>query len=101
MPATQFSRKIQFANLNVLYEGQVPFSPSDTVDVPVGSGGNQTPCVGVYVGGAGNVSAQLPNGGTAVLTGIPADTIVDIAIKRILATGTTATGVIPLYGERA
>ena len=41
------------------------------------------------------------NGNSAVLT-VGAGSITDIGVvKRILATGTTATGVVPLYGERA
>ena len=100
MPTSQFSSKNQFANIAQAYDGITPFAPSDSVDVPVGPGGNNTPCVGVFVGTAGNVAVQLTSGGTATLTGLTAGQIVDCAIKRILATGTTATGAIPLYSER-
>jgi hypothetical protein len=100
MPTTQFSAKNQIANVNTTYDGLAPFTPSDSVDVPVGPGGLNTPCVGVYVTGAGNVAVQLLSGGTATLTGLAAGQITDCGIKRIMATGTTATGVIPLYGER-
>lgn len=100
MPTSQFSSKFQNANTNTVYDGITPFAPSDATDVPVGPGGNGTPCVGVYVAGAGNVAVQLTSGGTATLTGLAAGQIVDCGIKRILATGTTSTGVVPLYGER-
>ena len=100
MPTSQFSSKFQNATINAVYDGITPFSPSDAVDVPVGPGSNNTPCVGVYVTGAGNVEVQLTGGGTATLTGLAAGQIVDCGIKRILSTGTTATGVVPLYGER-
>lgn len=100
MPTTQFSNKNQFATIAQSYDGLAPFTPSDTLDVPAGPAGNNTPCVGVYVAGAGNVAVQLMAGGTAVLTGLAAGQITDCGIKRILATGTTATGVVPLYDER-
>ena len=100
MPTTQFSSKLHNATLFANYDGITPFVPSDAVDVPVGPAGTASPCVGVYVATAGNVAVQLTSGGTATLTGLAAGQIVDVALKRILATGTTATGVIPLYGER-
>ena len=100
MPTTLFAPKNQFQNIYDSYDGITPFTPSDTTDVPVGSGGNNTPCVGVYVTTAGNVSLQLSAGGTAVLSGLAAGQITTIGVKRILATGTTCTGVVPLYCER-
>ena len=100
MPTSQFSSKNQLVNINASYDGLSPFAPSDTVDVPIGPGGTNTPCIGVWVQGAGNVAVQLTAGGTATLTGLAAGQITDCGIKRILATGTTAVGVIPLYGER-
>jgi hypothetical protein len=78
------------------YQG-VPITPNDTADVPIGPGGVATPCVAVSVTGAGNVAVQLATGGSTVLTGLVAGQIVDCGIKRILATGTTATGVFALY----
>lgn len=49
------------------------------------------------VTGAGNVSVNLIGGGTAVLTGLAAGQTVTIAVSRVLATGTTATGILALY----
>ena len=46
------------------------------------------------------LTGYVASGGTAVLTGLIAGQIVDCAIKRILATGTTSTGIVPLYSER-
>lgn len=97
---TQFSNpKLQLTNINASYDG-IPVTPSDAVDVPVGPGGNNTPCVGVVVTGPGNVAVQLSGGGTATLTGLVASQIVDCGIKRIMSTNTTATGIFALYGER-
>ncbi|MEO8154715.1 MAG: hypothetical protein ABI605_16715 [Rhizobacter sp.] len=101
MATTQFSSKFQNINVSASYDGITPFTPSDSVDVPVGPGGTNTPNVGFAITGAGgNVAVQLPGGGTATLTGLVTGQIVDCAVKRILATGTTAAGVIPLYNER-
>ena len=65
-------------------------TPSDSVNLP-------SPAVGFAATGAGNVSVQLDGGGTAVFTGLSAGQIVDLHVTRILATGTTATGVTALY----
>ena len=82
------------------YQGS-PVSPSDSADLPAGPGGPvNVRCIGLYVAGAGNVAVQLPTGGTATLTGLAAGQIVDIAVSRVLATGTTATGIQALYALR-
>lgn len=69
-------------------------TPSDSVDLPAA---NNQRCVGLRVTGAGNVNVQLRGGGTAVLTGLSAGQILDIAVTRVLATSTTATGIQALY----
>lgn len=79
------------------YDGY-SYTPIDSVDVPAGPGGPiQTPALAVFATGAGNIALTLYNGATATLT-VPAGVITDIGpIKRILATGTTATGISVLY----
>lgn len=72
------------------YDGYA-VTPSDTVDLPNG------PTNALYVTGAGNVAVNLYDGGTATLTGLAAGQIVEINAARVLATGTTATGVSALY----
>lgn len=73
-----------------------PTTPSDTVDSLDG------PCQGLYVTGAGTVAVNLsasPAGtNTAVLT-VAAGTIVRVHCTRVLATGTTATGLFALYDK--
>ena len=49
------------------------------------------------VTGAGNVAVNLVGGGTATLTGLAAGQTLPIAVSRVLATGTTATGILALY----
>jgi hypothetical protein len=71
-------------------------TPSDSVDLPSASGNGRL-CRAIYVTGAGNVNVNLTGGGTAVLTGLSAGQRVVIAPTRILATSTTATGILALY----
>lgn len=77
------------------YDG-IPWTASDSVDVPTGSG-NTRDCRAIYVTGAGNVALNLAGGGTATLTGLTANTIYTVVPSRVLATGTTATGIWLLY----
>jgi hypothetical protein len=66
-------------------------TPSDTVDI-VG------PCIGFYVGGTGNVVAVNMDDTTALLTAVPAGTIIPSVIKRINTTNTTATAIVAFIG---
>lgn len=96
-----YSSKFQNLNLANAYEGFAALTPSDTTDL-LPPGGLQKICCALFIGGAGNVAVNLNGGGTAVLTGLAAGQIVDVGVSRVLATGTTATGVVALYrpGQR-
>lgn len=72
------------------YDGY-PVTASDSVDLTNG------PTQALFVTGAGNVAVNLAGGGTATLTGLSAGQILDVAVTRVLATGTTATGIFALY----
>jgi len=75
-------------------------TPADGADLPSGLIGGVTgtrPTTFIYVTGAGNVAVQLYGGGTATLTGLVAGQQLAIAVTRILATGTTATGIFAIY----
>ena len=54
-------------------------------------------CIGLYVTGAGTLSMQFQNGSAAAI-GVPANFFVPGKFTRILATGTTATGIFALQG---
>jgi len=71
-------------------------TPSDSVDLPSGSGNGRISRA-IQVTGAGNVAVNLIGGGTATLTGLTAGQRVVVAATRVLATGTTATGIAALY----
>lgn len=52
---------------------------------------------GLWVGGAGNVAIKGINGNTAVtLVGVPAGTLLPVAVSRVMATNTTATNIVGL-----
>lgn len=74
-------------------------TPSDTAAVAIGPGGGYAKKL--WVGGAGAISVILAADqsaaglGTAVLfSGIPAGTWMDIQVRTVLATGTTATLIV-------
>lgn len=63
-------------------------TPSDTVNIPEGTRG-------LYVGASGDVAVILLDDTTSVVfTGLAAGIIHPIAAKRVLSTGTTATGIV-------
>lgn len=66
-----------------------PITPSDSVNLIKAT-------KGIYVGGAGNVSAVTRNGVTVLFTAVPVGSTLDIGAIRINATGTTATNLVGL-----
>lgn len=81
------------ANLTFPVTSSVTVTPSDTVDFTTGR------CVGLYIGGAGNVSLVEPSGATVVFTGLLAGTIYPFACTRVNDTDTTATLIRALYNN--
>ena len=52
----------------------------------------------VWIGGAGNLNCILANDGTpTLLSGIPAGVMLNLRVKQILSTSTTATLIVGLY----
>ena len=75
-------------------------TPSDGADLPSGAVGalpGTRPTNFLSVTGAGNVAVQLFGGGTATLTGLVAGQQIGVQVTRVLATGTTATGIFAGY----
>ena len=46
----------------------------------------------VWIGAAGNLRVNTQDGTTVTITGIPAGTLLKIAVTRVFATGTTVAG---------
>lgn len=64
-------------------------TPTDGIDLT-------TPTRALLIGVAGNVSVDMVESGTAVVLMLPAG-IHALAVKRVRATGTTATGLVALW----
>lgn len=69
--------------------GAETVTPSDTVALATAS-------LGIYVGGAGNVSALMADGTTGVFVACIVGQVLPIQAQRINATGTTATNLVSL-----
>lgn len=67
----------------------VPVTPDDSNDLTYLTRG-------VYIGGTGNLAVIMAGGQTVTFNGAVAGTILPIAVKRVLASGTTATGVVAI-----
>ena len=78
-----------YGNLN--YRSAVVVVPSDTVNFARGV------CQGIYVGGAGNVTAVMEDGTVATFTAPPVGSILPIRAIRVNATLTSATLMVALY----
>ena len=65
-------------------------TPSDSVDL-------STLPRAVYVGQAGALALLLAGGQSVVLQNVPAGTLLPVRPQRVLATGTTASGVVALW----
>ena len=51
----------------------------------------------LYIGGAGDLSVQFADGGTAVFTGLLAGSFFPLNVVRVNATGTTATNIVAIW----
>lgn len=54
----------------------------------------------ILVLNAGNVAVADEDGVVVTYTGVPAFTVLPVTCSKLMATNTTATGFIALYGER-
>lgn len=70
--------------------GIVAITPSDSADIPGGT------IRGFTVAVAGNVAVVMADGSTGTLSNLPEGVQHAYQVTRILATGTTATGIIGL-----
>jgi len=66
-----------------------PITPSDTVNL-------QATARGIYVGGAGNITAVMMDGTVVLFTAVPVGSILPVEVNRVNATGTTATALVGL-----
>lgn len=68
----------------------VAVTPSDSADLANVSRG-------IIVGVSGNVSVNMSGSGSAVVIAMNAGTIYPLAVSRVRATNTTATGIVAVW----
>jgi len=75
------------------------------LESPASSGFPVTPADGtdllevtraIYIGGSGNLAAVMMSGEDVTFNGIPGGTVLPVRVRRIKATGTTATAIVGL-----
>lgn len=72
-------------------------TPSDTVNIPSVSGGdNNQGCI-LYVGGAGVLKVLTIGGDEVFFHGVPAGTTLQVRVLRVFSVGTTATNIVALW----
>lgn len=90
--------KAQTSNPSIGFNRCLAVTTSDTVDLAPFSQ-NQMLTGIIYVGGAGNVTAVMQDGSTVLFTAPPVGALLPIAVRRINATGTTATALVACYRQ--
>lgn len=65
-------------------------TPADGADMTISSRG-------LYVGGAGDLKVTMEGGETVTFPGVVAGTLLPIRVRRVFATGTTATSILSLF----
>lgn len=64
-----------------------PVTPSDTAIIPSRA---------LYVGASGDVAVVTAAGNQVVFAGVPDGSIIPVRVRKVLSTGTTATGIVSL-----
>lgn len=82
------------AGLSTTFNAGVAITTSDTVDIVHPAGRAVTEAI--MVGAAGTVTLVFQSGLTVQVTAV-AGQILPVAVKRVNATGTAATGLVALY----
>lgn len=77
------------ANTGVATGGEA-VTPSDTVNLTKAARS-------LWVGGDGDLSVLTVDGQTLTIVGAAAGTVVPLAVRRVNATGTTATNIVALH----
>lgn len=81
-------------------------STASTLDSPARAGAVLTPddavdlavvTRAVYVGGGGTLAVELADGDTVTFAGVPTGAVLPVRLKRLLATGTSASGIVGLW----
>ncbi len=77
-------------NLTAPPPSAAEITPSDAVDLAFATRA-------IYVGGAGNLKVRMLDGSQITFTNVQAGAQYAMRVDRVLATGTTATGIVALW----
>lgn len=69
----------------------------DMASVTTSDSSEIDPTRGLYIGGAGNIKVDTAAGTTVTLNNAAAGSVLPIRVKKVYATGTTATNIVALY----
>lgn len=69
----------------------------DMASVTTSDSSEIDPTRGLYIGGAGNIKVDTAAGTTVTLNSAAAGSVLPIRVKKVYATGTTATNIVALY----
>lgn len=75
----------------VVAKDGMAITPSDSTDLMM------SPTTGLYVGVTGDVKVTLYSGAVITLTSLASGIIHPIAVRRVWATGTSATNILAVY----
>ncbi len=73
------------------YKRAFPITPSDTQAVSPG-------CEAIYVGGTGDL-VVVSDGTSATFKAVPVGAIIPVKAQKVMATGTTATQIVGMWGQ--
>jgi hypothetical protein len=82
--------KIERKDPGPSYQNAAAVTPHDTNELTIYSRA-------LYIGGAGNAVVQMVDGTQVTLTGLLVGTVYPVAVKKVLATSTTATNIVALW----
>lgn len=71
--------------------GGAAVTPNDGADL-------SAPAKALWIGGTGNVKVDMIDGTTITLNSVPVG-MLDVYVKRVYATGTTATNIVAMYSK--
>jgi hypothetical protein len=72
-------------------------TPSDSANIPVVTGGTSNNGCVLYVGGAGSIKVTTVGGDDVTFVGIVAGSFVPVQVRKVWATGTSATNIVALW----
>lgn len=84
-----------------LFSDNIPSLTSPAIDGTMVAPSDTTPLShvtrAIYVGGGGDVQAELVSGSQISFAAVPGGVMLPMRVTKILATGTTASGIVALW----